>query len=277
MSASRARTGTAVVPLTYWLLVVAGLAMLVLRRSSLAEVVPVCLGSVFGTALGQIFARLRLRMWLGAAIFIGAVWLGAILCSLHFPVWELPGRFYETGMLSFAPATLCGYRTRGARGVLVPGDALDADPARRLGLRGRLSRGGLGASESPLRASPGVLPRPRDAPHGHLEGARERAARGREGSNGPAERTFGRAALARVGFGAGPRDAPAHGSPRTCGTRIVSRAARRGRTRPRAGRRSPRRGATRVCAVRWHRTRARTPSAWRSISLSPARSTWGGR
>ena len=105
--------GSAALPLTYWLMLVCGLSVLTAMRIDEPEkMAPVWVGSLLGTAMGLLMARLRLRLWLFGFIVLNAMWIGALML---LPLWSLietpaqPWAAAETCVLAFAPAALCGY------------------------------------------------------------------------------------------------------------------------------------------------------------------------
>ncbi len=102
------RLATAKVVITYWALISFGLAIFAtLHADALGPLGPVCTGTLLGTAMGQILAWRRFRMWLAALVVIG---LGLLV---------LPGLREELQgkplWLTFLPAALCGYWSLGDR------------------------------------------------------------------------------------------------------------------------------------------------------------------
>jgi hypothetical protein len=114
--------GTAAAPLLHWLLVVAGLAVLtVLRIDEVETLLPLWVGSILGTGLGQLFAARRLRAWLAGFLIANAMWIGPLMLV---PMWALlsephaPWMAVETSLMAFAPAAACGYFSLSERGAL---------------------------------------------------------------------------------------------------------------------------------------------------------------
>lgn len=100
MTALRDRLAAPVV-VVYWLALVVGLALYTaIRFDELWVVVPIWIGAIAGTALGQCLALRDYRLWLTASIVGGVALWGVMLSpegldTTHF--W-----------MAFVPATLCG-------------------------------------------------------------------------------------------------------------------------------------------------------------------------
>jgi hypothetical protein len=105
--------GSAALPLTYWLVLVCGLAVLTaLRIDEPEKMAPLWVGSALGTVMGQLLARLRLRLWLFGFIVLNSMWIGALMLLPLWSLFETPAQPWasaETCALTFAPAALCGY------------------------------------------------------------------------------------------------------------------------------------------------------------------------
>ena len=122
MTAKNTTAGTAAAPLVHWLMLISGLALVTVQRIDHPDtVVPLWLGAVVGTAVGQIMGRRRLRLWLAVAVIANLMWM---LPLATLPVWgwaqgvrEVWGGL-EMAELAFAPAALCGYLSLGERATL---------------------------------------------------------------------------------------------------------------------------------------------------------------
>lgn len=107
--------------LTHWLVLVCGLALLsAVRIEELDRMAPLWMGSVLGTAIGQLLAYRRMRMWLFAFIAGNLLWVGPLTIA---PLWPLlgaqPWAAAEVFVMAFAPAAFCGYLSLSERGALV--------------------------------------------------------------------------------------------------------------------------------------------------------------
>jgi len=109
----------ATAPLLYWLLVVCGLvAAAVTRVAELDEVVALSAGAIFGTALGQLLATARFRLWMCACVIM------PLLCMVFAatgPLWRestADGSVLTLALMAFGPALLCGYLSLSERGAL---------------------------------------------------------------------------------------------------------------------------------------------------------------
>jgi len=122
MKTTKSTPGTAAAPLVHWLMLIAGLALVTVQRiDHLDTVVPLWIGAVVGTAVGQLMGRRRLRLWLALAAIANLMWM---LPLASLPVWgwihgmnEMWSGL-ETAELAFAPAALCGYLSLGERATL---------------------------------------------------------------------------------------------------------------------------------------------------------------
>jgi hypothetical protein len=110
---------------------VSGLAVLtVVRVEVLPKVLPLWLGAVVGTLLGQLLAARRVRLWLLLFVVLNGMWCCAIACA---PLWitvtsgQATWEAIELTVLSFAPAAVCGYFSLSERGAL-PGFWFPAVP-----------------------------------------------------------------------------------------------------------------------------------------------------
>ncbi len=115
MSPRRTPPGGAALPLLHWLLLVCGLAAITaLRIDDVERTLPLWIGGVLGTALGQLFAKLRLRSWAAAFLALNAMWVGAIV------LWPLMVGVPQAGtaIQAYAPAVVCGYLSMSERGTL---------------------------------------------------------------------------------------------------------------------------------------------------------------
>ncbi|MBS2019591.1 MAG: hypothetical protein JST00_42410 [Deltaproteobacteria bacterium] len=118
LSPSPARP-TALVPLLYWLLVVAGLGGFTMKRlaaGTLDDLAPLWTATVMGVALGQLFAWRRVRGWLPIAIALAGIWLLPILYAF---LCLFLGEGASTWALAFVPAAICAYLSLSERGALV--------------------------------------------------------------------------------------------------------------------------------------------------------------
>jgi hypothetical protein len=104
----------------YWLALVSGLAVLTVQRiDAPAQCLPIWVGGVLGTALGQWLASRRCRLWLTAVIVVNGMFLAALLVA---PLW-VESQVHsvdalELGVLSFAPAAICAHLALGDRSAL---------------------------------------------------------------------------------------------------------------------------------------------------------------
>jgi hypothetical protein len=115
--AAASTAGALTGPLLYWLLVVSGLVALTLvRLHDPTDVGPIWLGAVFGVALGQLVAFLRVRWWLPFAIAIPAGSFLAPLLAMFF--YGVLGKDLEPTVLAFFPAAFGGYLSLSERGAL---------------------------------------------------------------------------------------------------------------------------------------------------------------
>ncbi|MFT3770293.1 MAG: hypothetical protein QM820_33110 [Minicystis sp.] len=121
--AAPATPGTAAAPLLHWLLVVCGLAVLtVLRDGELDKMLPLWVGAVIGTAMGQFLARWQVRPWLTVFIVANSMWIGPLML---LPVWSFlvdaraSWTAVEIALMAFAPAAACGYFSLSERGALL--------------------------------------------------------------------------------------------------------------------------------------------------------------
>lgn len=106
--------------LIQWPVLIFGLALLTaLRLDEIDKMVPLWVGGVVGTAVGQLLARGRLRAWLSVFIIGNLLWLAPLVLA---PVWSLlgasPWPAMETFIMAFAPAAFCGYLSLSERGAL---------------------------------------------------------------------------------------------------------------------------------------------------------------
>jgi hypothetical protein len=115
-------TSSAAAPLVYWLLLVCGLAAFsALRIDELERVVPLWVGTLLGTAVGQLMAWRRVRPWLATFLVVNLMWLCPLLT---LPLWswlrDLRDSYIvaEIALMAFAPAALCGYASLTERGAL---------------------------------------------------------------------------------------------------------------------------------------------------------------
>ena len=100
MTALRDRLAAPVV-IVYWLTLVVGLALYTaIRFDEYWVVVPIWIGAIGGTALGQVLALRDYRLWLTASILGGVALWGVMLSP--------KGLDTTTFWMAFVPATLCG-------------------------------------------------------------------------------------------------------------------------------------------------------------------------
>lgn len=103
MTARARAPGGAAAPLLHWLVLLGGLALLATGRIIDGDAVAgTCLGAVFGTATGQLFAWLRLRVWTATVATLCLLSIGMIFI---WNVRETSGPALET----YLPAAACGY------------------------------------------------------------------------------------------------------------------------------------------------------------------------
>jgi len=97
--------------LLYWLMLVGGLALFTtIRLANAWELLPLWIGALGGTALGQFLALRNYRLWVAIA-FIVAV--------LGWCVPVMPPELSSTQLwMAFVPATLCGFWSLAERGSL---------------------------------------------------------------------------------------------------------------------------------------------------------------
>lgn len=112
---ARATRGAAAGPLVHWLLLVIGLALLTFTRFDEPDLLPIGLGSVCGTAVGQLLARARLRMWLAMIVVGGAMWFFAALTTPLF--WMRSVTF--AWVPAMAASALSGYASLSERSGLL--------------------------------------------------------------------------------------------------------------------------------------------------------------
>lgn len=107
----RARLSTPIV-LLYWLMLVAGLSFYTaIRIDDVWAVLPLWVGAVGGTVLGQLLALRNFRLW---------VTIGLVVAVLSWSVPILPPELSSTELwMAFVPAALCGYFCLGDRAQLV--------------------------------------------------------------------------------------------------------------------------------------------------------------
>ncbi len=114
--------GAAAAPLTYWLALLCGLAALTVQRiDASAKVVPIWIGAVVGTLLGQFLGARRVRLWLLLFVVGNATWCGAIVSApLWLALWSSREAWQalELALTAFAPAAICGYFSLSERGGL---------------------------------------------------------------------------------------------------------------------------------------------------------------
>jgi hypothetical protein len=112
--------GTAIAPLMYWLVLVYGLALLTaLRMDELDKTVPLWVGSVVGTGLGQLLAWRRLRLWLVVFVVVNMVWMVPLLGLPVLIHIERMDHVLEIVLMAFVPAALSGYFSLSERGGLL--------------------------------------------------------------------------------------------------------------------------------------------------------------
>jgi hypothetical protein len=108
--AQRERLAIPVV-LTYWLLLLGGLVTCaVLRVEHAASIMPIWVGAVAGTLLGQVLAMRDYRPWIAVVVIVVATGSGAQLVPV-----DISGREV---WLAFVPAALCGFWSLGDRSAL---------------------------------------------------------------------------------------------------------------------------------------------------------------
>ncbi len=115
------RIGATVVGV-YWLMLVAGIVLYsAIRIDTIGVLVPIWIGAIGGTVLGQAFALKRTRLWVPIVAAIGVVmFFGTNLSDvLESVLLDVP-RHYSNSRLwwSFLPAVVCGYWSLGDRSSL---------------------------------------------------------------------------------------------------------------------------------------------------------------
>lgn len=115
---AEARKKTALVPLLYWLLVVAGLAGFTIKRldGDAKELLPIWTGTLFGVVLGQMLAWKRVRAWVPVVVLLGCFWLAP---AFYVALYEMFGSAAGTWVLAFLPAAVCAYLSLSERCGLV--------------------------------------------------------------------------------------------------------------------------------------------------------------
>lgn len=113
-----ARKKTALVPLLYWLLVIAGLAGFTLKRidGDTKDLLPIWTGTLFGVVLGQLLGWKRVRAWVPIVVLLGCFWLAP---AFYVALYEIFGSAAGTWVLAFLPAAVCAYLSLSERCGLV--------------------------------------------------------------------------------------------------------------------------------------------------------------
>lgn len=109
---------TALVPLLYWLMVIAGLAGFTMKRigGDTRELVPIWTGTILGVVLGQALALRRVRAWMPITVMLGCCWLAPVF---YVALYEVFGGVAGTCVLAFVPAAVCAYLSLSERSGLV--------------------------------------------------------------------------------------------------------------------------------------------------------------
>jgi len=112
--------GSAAAPLLHWLLVLSGLALLTwLRPDDTDKIAPLWVSTLLATALGQLFARLRLRLWLVAFLVFNGMWMLPLTMVHVLTQMSNPWPAVEIFLLAFGPGTICAYLSMSERGGLL--------------------------------------------------------------------------------------------------------------------------------------------------------------
>ncbi|MEO7328843.1 MAG: hypothetical protein ABI193_09715 [Minicystis sp.] len=120
MSKRPALRGSDAAPLLHWLLVLSGLALFTwLRPDDPDKIVPLWISTVLATALGQIFARLRLRLWLVIFLVFNGMWVLPLTMVHVLSQMSNPWPAVEIFLLAFGPGALCAYLSMSERGGLL--------------------------------------------------------------------------------------------------------------------------------------------------------------
>ncbi|HEY8042077.1 MAG TPA: hypothetical protein VIF15_19875 [Polyangiaceae bacterium] len=126
MTARQATRSTAIAPLLYWLVLVAGLLSVhrMLEHGESTRAGALWTGAVLGTVVGQLAVWRRIRVWVLAlltpVLMFAAVQLSVVLTLMvgldsH---WTEPWKDLELGVMAFIPAVICGYASLTERGGL---------------------------------------------------------------------------------------------------------------------------------------------------------------
>jgi len=118
MNQGLASKKNALVPLLYWLVVVAGLAGFTMKRigGDTRELFPMWTGTILGVALGQLLALRRVRAWMPISVMLGCFWLAPVF---YVALYEVFGNVAGTWVLAFVPAAVCAYLSLSERSGLV--------------------------------------------------------------------------------------------------------------------------------------------------------------
>jgi hypothetical protein len=112
--------GTTVAPLVYWLVLVYGLALLTaLHIDDLDRTVPLWVGAVLGTGIGQLLARWRLRLWLVVFVVVNLMWMMPLAGLPVMLAVTVPSHSVEIVLMAFVPAAFSGYFSLSERGGLL--------------------------------------------------------------------------------------------------------------------------------------------------------------
>jgi hypothetical protein len=116
----RLRSKSLLAPLVYWLLLLGGLTAAhgVLEHGKTSRGVALWVGAVVGTAMGQLLAWRRVRLWV-----LGILLPASLFMLLWFTVvfgWteSLGFEVMKVGLMAWVPALLCGYGSLTERGTL---------------------------------------------------------------------------------------------------------------------------------------------------------------
>ena len=90
-----------------------------LRPDEVDKLAPLWLSVLLATALGQLFAHLRVRLWLAVFLVVNGMWLFPLLAIHALQQMSNPWPAVEIFLLAFAPGTLCAYLSMSERGGLV--------------------------------------------------------------------------------------------------------------------------------------------------------------
>ncbi|TMQ12648.1 MAG: hypothetical protein E6J90_30780 [Deltaproteobacteria bacterium] len=99
------------VVLVYWLMVLGGLALFTVTRvDNVSDILPLWIGALAGTLLGQFLALHDLRLWVAALV----ICFTGLYCGPLVPSGQSSAQLW----LAFIPSALCGFWSLGDRSAL---------------------------------------------------------------------------------------------------------------------------------------------------------------